>query len=198
MLIIRDAHERIMHHGIETTLSCVRAKFWIVKITKTFKNVLRKCVICKKICVRSMLPPPTLDLPDYRVNVFMFSFQAVGLDFAGPLYVKNYLKIDSVSKVYIFILTCALCRAAHLKLIPDMKIPAFFRILKRFIARMGIPDGITSDNFKSSKSIETMKFCLNNKINQKFILPTSPLWGRFYERLVRSVKIPLQKVMGIL
>ena len=79
MLIIRDAHERVMHHGIETTLSCVRAKFWIAKGRKTAKNVLYKCVICKKISERTMLPPPTPDLPDYRVNVSVFSFQAVVL-----------------------------------------------------------------------------------------------------------------------
>ena len=76
-------------------------------MTKTFKNILRKYVICKKICGRTTLPPPTPDLADYRVNVSMLSFQAVGLNFAGPLYVKNYLKTDSVIKVYIFILTCA-------------------------------------------------------------------------------------------
>ena len=89
MLIIRDAYERVMHHGIETTLICVRAKFWMVKGRKTVKNVLRKCVICKKISERTMLPPPTPDLPDYCVNVCMFLFQAVGLNFAQLLYVKN-------------------------------------------------------------------------------------------------------------
>ena len=84
MLIIRDANECVMHHRFETK------KFWNVKGRKTVKNFLCKCVICKKICGRTMLPPPTPDLPDYRVNVSMFSFQAVGLDFAGPLYIKNY------------------------------------------------------------------------------------------------------------
>ena len=34
-----------------------------------------------------MLPPLTPDLLNYRVNTLMFSFQAVGLDFAGPLHV---------------------------------------------------------------------------------------------------------------
>ena len=80
---------------------------------------------------------------------------------------------------------------AHFELTPDMKIPAFLRALKRFIARRGIPDSITSDNFKTFKSIEVKKFCLNNKIDQKFIIPASPLWEGFYKRLVRS-----QKVMG--
>ncbi|XP_065664477.1 uncharacterized protein LOC136086131 [Hydra vulgaris] len=97
VLIFRDAYERVMHHGIEMTLSQVRAS-----------------------------------------------------------YVKNYLKTDTVSKVYVLILTCASRRAAHLELTPDMKIPAFIRALKPFIARRGTPDTITSDNFKTFKSIEVM------------------------------------------
>ena len=132
----------------------------------------------------TILPPPTPDLPDYRVNVSIFSFQAVGFDFAGLLYVKNYLNTDSVSKVYVLILTCASCRATHLELTPAMKIPAFLRIIERFITRRGIPDSIPSNNFKTFKFIKIKKFCLNNKIDQKFILPASPWWGGFYERLV--------------
>ena len=43
-LIILDSHERVLHHGIETTLSDVRSNFWIVKGRKAVKSVLRKCV----------------------------------------------------------------------------------------------------------------------------------------------------------
>ena len=35
-----------------------------------------------------MLPPETPDLPDFRVNN-VHSFHTVGLDFAGPLYIKR-------------------------------------------------------------------------------------------------------------
>ncbi|XP_065642877.1 uncharacterized protein LOC136074482 [Hydra vulgaris] len=84
VLIIRDTHVLFMHHGIEMTLSQVRARFWIIKGRKTVKNFLRKCVICKKISGRTILPPPTPDLPDYCVNVSIFSFQSVGVDFVGP------------------------------------------------------------------------------------------------------------------
>ena len=33
-------------------------------------------------------------------------------------------------------------------------------------------------------------------VTQKFILPASPWWGGFYERLVRSVKTCLKKTIG--
>ena len=43
-LIILDSHEKVLHHSIETTLSDVRSKFWIVKGRKAVKSVSCKCV----------------------------------------------------------------------------------------------------------------------------------------------------------
>ena len=34
------------------------------------------------------------------------------------------------------------------------------------------------------------------RVRQKFILPGSPWWGGFYERLMRSVKMSLKKNLG--
>ena len=36
-LIILDLHKKVLHHGIETTLSDVRSKFWIVKGQKAVR-----------------------------------------------------------------------------------------------------------------------------------------------------------------
>ena len=36
-LIMLDLHERVLHQGIETTLSDVRSKFWIVKDGKLLR-----------------------------------------------------------------------------------------------------------------------------------------------------------------
>ena len=35
-----------------------------------------------------------------------------------------------------------------------------------------------------------------NNITQKFILPAAPWVGNFYERLVKSVKLLLRKILG--
>ena len=192
-LIIIDAHEKVLHHGIETTLNCIRSKFWIVRGRKAVKGVLRKCVTCRRYQGRTMLPPESPDLPDYRVNS-LFAFQFTGLDYAGPLYIKT--KKDSVSKVYILLFTCASSRALHLELSPDMKVAAFIRAFKRFTARRGKPDITINDNFKTFKSSNVKKYMLYQGVRQQFILPASPWWGGFYERLVRSVKISLKKVLG--
>ena len=81
-------------------------------------------------------PPSSPDLPDYRVNYLTHAFQATGLDFAGPLFVKEY----------ILLLTCASSRAIHLELVPDMSVSGFLRGFKRFMPRRGVPDVIVNDN----------------------------------------------------
>ena len=87
-LIILDSHERVLHHGIETTLSDVRSNFWIVEGRKAVKSVLRKCVTCRRYQGRPLLPTETPDLPDYTVNT-LYAFQCTGLDYAGPLFIKT-------------------------------------------------------------------------------------------------------------
>ena len=92
-----------------------------------------------------MRSPASPDLPEFRVDHSGCAFQVTGLDFAGPLYVKNNLNND---KVYMLLLTCASSRAIHLELTTDMSIEGFLRGFKRFIARRGIPEIVINDNFR--------------------------------------------------
>ncbi len=101
-----------------------------------------------------------------------------------PLFVKG---VSKSNKTYILLLTCASSCAVHLELVPNMSVDGFLRGFKRFMARRGIGT-IISDNFKTFKSAEVKKFMMLQGVTQKFILPASPWWDGFYERLVRSVK----------
>ena len=71
------------------------------------------------------------------------------------------------------------------------------RAFKRFTARLRTPYVIINDNFKTFKSSVVKKFMLCLGVRQKFILPASPWWGGFYERLVRSVKMSLKKILKL-
>ena len=193
-LIIWDAHHNVYHEGVESTLNFVRNKFWITKGRKSVKDTIKKCITCKRLHGKALIPPSSPDLPDFRVTDLMNSFQATGLDYAGPLFVKD--NINSVSKVYILLLTCASSRAIHLELTPDMQVPAFLRGFKRFTARRGTPDLIINDNAKTFKSTYVKRYMIQRGVKQRFILPASPWWGGFYERLVRSVKSSLKKTLG--
>ncbi|GBL87978.1 hypothetical protein AVEN_192126-1 [Araneus ventricosus] len=44
--------------------------------------------------------------------------------------------------------------------------------------------------------IRIPRYCLDNGIHWKFIVERVPWWGEFYERLVKTVKEPLRKVLG--
>ena len=192
-LIIWDTHEATMHHGMESTLARIRSRCWIIKGRKTVTNVLRKCVVSKRYQGRPLRSPGSPDLPEFRVDHSRCAFQVTGLDFAGPLYVKNNSNND---KVYILLLTCASSRAIHLELTMDMSIEGFLRGFKRFIARRGIPDVVINDNFKTFRSTDVKQYMLRQGIKQQFILPASPWWGGFYERLVRIVKSCLKKTLA--
>ena len=88
VLVIESCHERVHHGGIRGTLAELRARFWVPKGRQGVKKVLGKCVVCRKTQGKSCGVPPMAALPDFRVRVVP-PFSKVGVDFAGPLFVKG-------------------------------------------------------------------------------------------------------------
>ena len=78
------------------------------------KGVLNQCVVCKKLEDKSFAQPPTASLPEFRVKPAP-AFSRVGVDFAGPLFVKA--RNGQMRKVYITLFTCCVTRAVHLELV---------------------------------------------------------------------------------
>jgi len=190
-LIITSAHQDIMHFDVETILGKIRESYWIIRRRKLVRNILKKCITCKRFQGKTMSPLESPDLPNFRVNRLTHAFDSTGLDFAGPLIIKGQLS----SKVYILLFTCASSRAIHLELTPNMKSAAFIRSFKRFTARRGKPSEIINDNFKTFKSSEVKSYMLKAGVRQRFILPASPWWRGFYARMVRSVRLALKKIL---
>ena len=71
-------------------------------------------------------------LPEDRIKPAP-PFTNVGLDFAGPLFLK-----DSGEKAYICLFTCAVTRAIHLELVSNMTVERFLLALRRMVARRGM------------------------------------------------------------
>lgn len=129
------------------------------------------------------------------------------IDFAGPLYTKT--KNDS-AKSYIALFTCATTRAVHLELVSSLSSECFLLALRRFIARRGLPTTVYSDNaltFKRAsrdiqrlwnilRSREAQDYCSLQRITWKFIVEKAAWWGGWWERMVRSVKVSLRKILG--
>ena len=198
-LIIRECHRRVMHRGVKDTLTELRCRYWITKGRQVVKAELRKCTVCSRVQGRPFVAPATPDLPQFRVEK-SFPFANTGVDFAGPLYVKNVFGGEGKSKmhkVYIALFTCASTRAVHLDLVPALDAQSFIRSLKRFFARRGVNQLFISDNAKTFKSKEVQQFIRNMGVAWKFNLPRSPWWGGFFERMVRCTKSSLKKILGV-
>ena len=138
----------------------------------------------------------------------MHALSCVGVDFAGPLFVKSKVKDDpEMAKVYIALFTCATSRAVHLELVSRLDAPTFLLCLRRFIGRRGLPKLIVSDNAKTFQAsektlvslfeLEDVQEHLSSKgIRWQFNLAKVPWWGGFFERLVKQVKFCLKKTLG--
>ena len=192
-LVINDCHFKVLHNGVRDTLTELRSRFWVTKGRQTVKTAIGNCSVCKKIQGRSYAVPPPPPLPEFRLSD-EFAFTRVGVDFAGPIYVKDvFAKNGDMNKVYIALFTCAATRAVHLELVPNLSAESFIRALARFKGRRGIPVLIVSDNGKTFKDSRVQAQCRRDGTQWKFNVEAAPWWGGFFERLVKSVKLSLKK-----
>jgi hypothetical protein len=125
-----------MHAGVKTTLSELKERFWIIKGRQQVKKSWFACVTCRKLS-----SPPFQELaaplPLNRLKKAQ-AFNVTGVDFAGPLYCKkdpkkqdtdeDYMAEDGSHKLYkcyVCLFTCAVTRAIHLELVPDLSARSF-------------------------------------------------------------------------
>ena len=203
-LIVRHCHNRVMHNGPKETLAELRSRFWIVKGRQLVRKIVHQCTTCKRIQGLSYRAPERSQLPEFRVHE-EHPFASVGIDFAGPLYVKS--KSRSSKKVYLALFTCGTTRAVHLELVPDLATETFLLCFKRFVSRRGVPGLVVTDNAKTFKAASKKLIALfksagirnylnERKIMWKYNLAKAPWWGGFYERLIRVAKLCLKKCVG--
>ncbi|KAK5977692.1 hypothetical protein GCK32_009436 [Trichostrongylus colubriformis] len=204
-LIVRQAHMPF-HCGVSHTIANVRQNYWIPKLRQLTKSLIRTCVPCQKMNNIPYAYPDMQDLPECRVRKSR-PFNHVGIDFFGPITAKEN---EVLKKVYGLIITCTTTRLLHLELTEEMSTTAVLLALRRFFARRGVPSTIISDNapsfvlgnevlrdtITSTPSSESLEKTMATKgITWKTITPYAPWQGAFYERLIKSVKQSLFKVI---
>ena len=201
-LVVKECHGKVMHNGINDTLCAVREKFWIIRGREATKRIIRSCTLCKRhegLPYKSTFSP---ELPEMRVDDGP-PFKNIGVDFAGPLMVEN----KGEMKCYVCLFTCASTRAVHLELVESLDIESFIRAFRRFTSRRGLPNSILSDNAKTykaaakevSKLLRSQRlhdYMKDNSVKWKFIIELAPWQGGMWERMIRSVKRCLKKVIG--
>jgi hypothetical protein len=82
-------------------------------------------------------------LPSCRVTRGNYAFESTGVDYFGPLQVKQG---RSMIKRWGCIFTCLRTRAVHIELAYSLTTDSFLMALMRFISRRGPPKEMFSDN----------------------------------------------------
>ena len=88
ILVIRDAHKSVLHNGVRETINEIRCKYWIPRIRQKVKNIINRCVTCKKFEGHPYFYPESPALPECRI-VPSHCFSNIGIDYAGPVFIKT-------------------------------------------------------------------------------------------------------------
>ncbi|XP_064464098.1 uncharacterized protein LOC135375287 [Ornithodoros turicata] len=204
-LVVDQGHRRALHGGLQDTLNDIRERWWIPQGRQITKKIIFRCATCSRHRLQAA-SAPTAPLPPERI-VRNQPFEVVGVDFAGSVMVRSG---SGTSKSYIALFTCATTRAVHLELVSDLTARSFLLAFRRFIARRGLPTTVYSDNAltfkKTSREIQKLQsnvrknevqdYFANHRIKWRFIAEKAAWWGGWWERLVRTMKQSLRKVLG--
>ena len=199
-----QAHLATLHGGVGSTMAKVREYYWVPRLRRLSKKIVKSFHGCRRFRVQAYTSPPPGNLPRDRTEGHT-PFQVIGVDFAGPL--RYWKKPKTEGKAYILMYACSLTRTVYVDLVPNLETTEFIRSLKCFIARHRRPRRICSDNAKTfvsgSKWIEQVMndemisgFLTQQGIEWKFNLSRAPWWGGQFERLIRLVKGSLYKTIG--
>ena len=202
--LVEKAHCMTLHGGVGLTVASIREEYWIPRLRRLTKRVIKSCTGCKRFLARALASPPPGLLPKERTQGTT-AFEVVGVDFAGPIRYRR--KKTQEGKSYLVLFACSLSRALHLELLLSLETAEFLGALKRFIARRGRPTKIYSDNGKTfvaaakwlkkiMQDEQLHDFLADKRISWQFNLSRAPWWGGQFERLVGLFKRSFYKTIG--
>lgn len=211
-LVTQEAHNLVLHGGIQSTLSQLRTKYWILNSKSLVSKTIRGCVKCFRFR-RSTSEQLMGMLPPERITP-CGPFTNTGIDYAGPFAIRVSKGRGTKSyKGYIALFVCFSTKAVHLELVSDLTTAAFLAAFKRFAARRGTPLNVYTDNgtnFVGARNDldNNLKLAIkqanDNAAEQTamlgtkwhFIPPASPHFGGLWESGIKSTKHHLKKIIG--
>ena len=115
------------------------------------------------------------NLPETRLAINQPAFTNTGIDYFGPLTIKQGRRTrsaDGISKRFGAAFTCLSTCAVHIELVGNLSTDTFILTLRQFISRRGHPKNIFSDNGtkftsaqrKLAKSLKRLE--VNSRKNQ--------------------------------
>lgn len=210
-LIIRNAHESVLHGGVQMTLRKLRESYWIIHARRQVQKMIHECLLCYRYRMRP-LKQQMGTLPLVRTEQAR-PFAFVGCDYTGHFEVRMSNRRNAlVTKAYIALFICLSTKAIHLELAADMSTAEFIMSFENFIARRGTPVVLYSDNgtnfIGAGKEINTLfnqmvsqnnpftRLLASKNIQFKNMPPRASHMAGIWERQVASVKYHLRRVLG--
>ena len=92
---------RVLHRGVNQTLTELRSKFWITRGISFTKKLLYLCAVCKKLNARAYQYPSISQLPELRFSD-NYPFMSTGVDHLGPLFCMPVYGKGTCTKLMLF------------------------------------------------------------------------------------------------
>ncbi|XP_055614852.1 uncharacterized protein LOC129761164 [Toxorhynchites rutilus septentrionalis] len=185
-LLINWYHRQLKHRNAETAVNEMRQRFHVSEMRAAFRQVRKLCQWCK---IYKAVPavPRMAPLPPERTTSYIRPFSFVGVDYFGPMLIRQG---RSDVKRWVAIFTCLTIRAMHLEVSHSLSTESFKLAIRRFIDRRGAPAEIFSDqgtnfvgaNNELKKELQQMYTSLastftNTATQWRFNPPLSPHMG---------------------
>ncbi|GFV14015.1 integrase catalytic domain-containing protein [Trichonephila clavipes] len=138
-------HLKNLHVGAQTLFYLVRQEFWPLGGRNTARQIVQNCVVCFKSKPKN-LEQIMGNLPRERITPSP-PFTHVGIDFAGPFYIKYKGQRKSIyHKCYVAIFICFTTKAIHTEVVTELTTEAMIATIKQFFSRRGKSTSICTDN----------------------------------------------------
>ncbi|XP_072020321.1 uncharacterized protein [Amphiura filiformis] len=123
-------------------LAHLHKKYWITNANAAARKVINSCISCRKRNAKVQQQMMS-DLPKDRVTPGEPPFSRVGMDYLGPLEVKQG---RNIVKRYGVVFVCLASKAIHIEMAASLDTDACVNVIRRFVSRRGQVKQIRSDN----------------------------------------------------
>ena len=204
-LFIRKSHFDTNHLGLNSTLQNLRmGGIWITFARGSVKRVIKTCCKCQRYNASLLKSPSFSLLPESRTR-FTVAFDVIGIDYTSHFTIRN--ADGTEDRTYILIFTCFSTRAIHLEITPTMETLEFIRAFYRFCNLYGVPRIVISDNATNFVAGGNLlgKLISHDQVKETFdqlnisfqrIPAYTPTAGAVYERMIKTVKLCINKCIG--